>query len=156
MQSIKAGLLGGFIGTIAMCGMMIAKTASGRFPELHIIRTLSDVLGTSHYGVAILVMFFIGTVVWGGLFALASDRMPGRSCLLKGLIFGVLAWLAMMVILMPLAGAGFFAIGRGTWTVPVVSLVYHLVFGAVLGMVYDASVGAAPLPDRHRDDIAHQ
>ena len=62
---------------------------------------------------------------------------------LRGAIFAVGAWLAMMVIVMPLAGNGLFGLGLGGIATPVAALVLHVVFGLVLGAVYghlDASL----------------
>ncbi|CAB3803547.1 hypothetical protein LMG28614_05846 [Paraburkholderia ultramafica] len=43
----------------------------------------------------------------------------------------------MMIIMMPMAGAGLFGMALGM-PAPVMTLVLHLVFGAVLGLVYGA------------------
>jgi hypothetical protein len=47
----------------------------------------------------------------------------------------VAAWLGMMIIVMPMAGAGLFGMNLGIMA-PVMTLVLHVVFGAVLGAVY--------------------
>jgi len=44
----------------------------------------------------------------------------------------------MMVVLMPMAGAGLFGMSMGVMA-PVMTLVLHLIFGAVLGWVYGQS-----------------
>jgi hypothetical protein len=54
---------------------------------------------------------------------------------LKGIIFGVFTWLIMMVAFMPLAKVGFFGSKIGPMAA-VVTLIYHLVYGAVLGTTY--------------------
>jgi len=51
------------------------------------------------------------------------------------MVFGVLAWGLMMVMVMPMAGAGFFGLSLGMMA-PVMTLMLHLVYGAVLGSVY--------------------
>lgn len=53
---------------------------------------------------------------------------------LKGMNFGVGAWLTMMIAVVPMAGAGFFGISFGVMT-----LVPHIIFGLVLGSVYGAA-----------------
>ena len=137
MNAIRNGLLAGFLATLAVTVLMMVKTASGQFPELHVIRTLSSIIGMpGNVIVAFGIHIFIGTVVWGVAFAFVAPLLPGNSYLMKGLIFGILAWLAMMTIFMPLAEAGFFAVHRGTMTVPFITFIYHLVFGIVLGTVY--------------------
>jgi hypothetical protein len=46
---------------------------------------------------------------------------------------------------MPLAGAGIFASERGTLLVPLGTLVYHLVYGAVLGTIYASTQPTAQM-----------
>jgi hypothetical protein len=46
----------------------------------------------------------IGAVIWGGAFALLEPRLPGGDFWVKGVVFGVGAWLIMMVAMMPMAG----------------------------------------------------
>ena len=53
------------------------------------------------------------------------------------MIFGVGAWLMMMIAVMPMAGAGLFGMNFGM-VAPVMTLVLHIIFGAVLGGVYGA------------------
>jgi hypothetical protein len=79
--------------------------------------------------------FFVGTVIWGLLFGVLVPRLPADSYTRKGLIFGVGAWLLIMVTLFPLAGSGFFALGFGP-IVPLTTLITHLIYGAVLGWTY--------------------
>ena len=51
------------------------------------------------------------------------------------MIFAVGAWLLVMIVMMPMAGAGLFWLGLSMMT-PVARLVLHIVFGPVLGGVY--------------------
>ena len=50
-------------------------------------------------------------------------------------MFGIGAWLLMMIAVMPMAGAGPFGLKFGPMA-PVMTLVLHAIFGAVLGGVY--------------------
>jgi len=79
----------------------------------------------------------IGTVVWGGLFAWLDPILPGSSHWFKGVVFGVGAWALMMILVMPMAGAGFFGVNMGMMA-PIMTLMLHAIFGAVLGGVYGA------------------
>lgn len=54
-------------------------------------------------------------------------------------MLGVIGWVAMMVILMPMAGAGMFGRNMGIMA-PMMTLVLHLIFGVVLGWVYRRSL----------------
>ena len=48
---------------------------------------------------------------------------------------GIGAWVLMMVIFQPMAGQGLFGLNGGM-VVPVLAFMLHLVYGAVLGLVF--------------------
>ncbi len=76
----------------------------------------------------------------GGLFALIEQYLPGSSLWAKGIVLAVGAWLAMMIAVMPMAGAGFFGMNLGM-VAPIMTLMLHVIFGAVLGGTYAALQG---------------
>jgi hypothetical protein len=76
--------------------------------------------------------FVLGTIAWGTIYAAIQASLPGTP-VVRGLIFGALAWLEMMIVFMPLAGHGLFALSLGPQAT-VATLVLHLVYGAVLGV----------------------
>ena len=57
-----------------------------------------------------------------------------------GLILGVIGWLIMMIGMMPMAGQGLFGMQVGIMA-PIMTLMLHLIFGAVLGWVYGKTTG---------------
>jgi hypothetical protein len=59
------------------------------------------------------------------------------------LALAVLGWSLMMIVLMPMAGAGMFAMSLGVMA-PMMTLVLHLIFGAVLGWTYGRLTATAP------------
>lgn len=136
MNNIAKGVIAGFAATVVLSLLMVMKSAMGLMPELDVISMVSSVMGG---GLAMgwIAHVMIGTVIWGGLFALLAPNLPGGSFWLKGVMFGVGAWLLMMVAVMPMAGAGFFGMKFGM-VAPVMTLVLHVIFGAVLGGVYAA------------------
>jgi len=80
-------------------------------------------------------MFWGG--LWGVLFALVQDRMPGGSLWLKGLIFGLIGpALIGVFILLPLI-TGRFPLFFGGDLKPIISVLLILAgFGAALGWLY--------------------
>ena len=142
MNNIIAGLVAGFVATVVLSLMMVAKGLMGVMPELDVIAMLSAMMGTSAL-LGWLGHFMIGTLAWGGGFAVLYGLIPGGTALVKGIAFGVAAWLGMMVMVMPMAGAGFFGMAFGIMA-PMMTLVLHIVFGAVLGTVFHML--AAPKP----------
>jgi hypothetical protein len=88
--------------------------------------------------------FIVGVVIWGLLFA-AYDSVAVRpsSYALKGIIFGLMTWVVMMVTFMPMTKSGFFGAKVGPMAA-VVTLFYHLVYGVVLGTTYGLLTAWAP------------
>lgn len=134
MTNITKGMLAGLAATVVLSLLMLMKGAMGLMPALDPIGMIATMMGVST-AIAWGVHFMIGTVIWGGAFALLAPRLPGRELWLKGAVFGVGAWLIMMLAMMPMAGVGFFGMQLGMMA-PVMTLAMHLVFGAVLGGVY--------------------
>ncbi len=139
MKIVRAAVAG-FIATVVLSLVMVMKMKMGLMPGLNAIKMLTvmahGMIGTpAAPWVGWGAHFMIGTLLWGVLFALSNPILPGSSPLSKGLAFSVLAWLLMMILVMPMAGAGFFGLGMGVMA-PVMTLLLHLLYGAVLGLVY--------------------
>ena len=134
MQKLPAGLVAGFIGTVVLSAMMLVKAMMGLMPQLDVVAMLSAMMGAP-IALGWLAHFMIGTLAWGGAFALFYDRIPGGSAPIKGVVFGVAAWLAMMLFVLPMAGAGLFGLALGMMA-PVMTLVLHIIFGLVLGATF--------------------
>jgi hypothetical protein len=84
--------------------------------------------------IRVMIAGFVATVM---LSVLMLIKLPGSSPTIKGIVFGLLAWLLMMLIPLPMAGAGLFGMKPGMMA-PVMTLVLHLVWGAVLGVTFGA------------------
>jgi len=131
-------MLAGFVATAVMSVFMVMKTMMGVMPELDIAAMLAKMMGAPDTPIIGWVgHFMIGTVGYGIVFALLAGRLPG-SLVVQGTIVGMLGWLAMMVMVMPMAGAGLFGLNFGIMA-PIMTLMLHLIFGAVLGWVYARS-----------------
>lgn len=135
-QTITRGFLAGFVATITLSVFMLMKQAMGVMPELSPIAMITQMSGMQTQAIGWIMHFFIGTIMWGGAFALLAAYLPGPYWL-RGIIFATGAWLMMMVIVMPMAGAGLFGLELGMMA-PVATLMLHWVFGVVLGGVYGA------------------
>lgn len=146
-SSIASGVAAGLVATIVLSPLMIVKAMIGLMPELNVIAMLTDIAGASSPIVGWAGHFLIGTVGWGALFALINPLLPGGTHWLKGIVFGLGAWLLMMLLVMPLADAGLFGMKLGIGA-PVMMVVMHIIYGAVLGSVYG-------LERPHRVDPLH-
>lgn len=134
------GIIAGFIATVVLTVLMLMKEMMGLMPELNVISMLSTMAnakmgmpGTPMVGY--LLHFVIGAIVFGVLFHVLNGSLPGGNQLMKGIVFGVVAWLLMMLLVMPMAGAGMFGMSMGMMA-PVMTLMLHVIFGAVLGFSY--------------------
>jgi len=143
MSNSLKGMIAGLVATLVLSGLLLLKSTMDVVPELNLIRLLTS-LGSISVVQAWMDHFIVGVVVWGLLFG-AYDAMATRPAhWLKGIIFGVFAWLVMMILFMPLAKAAFFGMKLGPMAA-VVTLMYHLVYGAVLGTTYGLLTAWVPV-----------
>jgi hypothetical protein len=147
-RNFSKGILAGFVATLVLSAMMVMKTMIGLMPQLDVIGMLGGMLGVSS-PIAWIVHFAIGTLGYGITIALLA-RSISHSAVVTGLVLGTAGWLVMMVVLMPMAGKGLFGMNLGIMA-PMMTLVLHLIFGAVLGWVYAKTTKQAPA---HRDATA--
>lgn len=139
MGTYARSMVAGFVATVVLSLLMMMKSRMGIMPELDVISMLGkmsqDMMGMGGPAVGWLLHFMIGTVAWGILFALLYSILPGAGSVVKGISFGVLAWLMMMIGPMPMAGAGLFGLNFGIMA-PIMTLMLHIIFGAVMGWVF--------------------
>jgi hypothetical protein len=132
---VSKGIESGFIATFVISLLMVAQARTGIAPDFNLIALLMQAAKIPEsVSIAWTAHVAIGTVLWGTGFAMLSPHLPGPHWL-RGLTFGLLAWVAMMVLFLPAADKPIFAQGLGP-TIPVASLGLHLVFGLVLGETY--------------------
>jgi hypothetical protein len=131
---IVRGIIAGLVATLVLSVAMLMKRSMGLMPELDPIGMITAMAGAGSAAVGWIGHFVIGAIFWGVGFAILSPYLPGAYWL-RGLIFALGAWLMMMIVVMPMAGAGVFGLGLGMMA-PVVTLLLHVVFGLVLGGVY--------------------
>lgn len=141
MNIYLRAVVAGFVATIALSVLMVTKAALGLLPGLDVIHMLGNmahnIIGLGGPTVGWLMHFLIGSVLWGLLFAALIGFLPGHSVIRKALVFATGAWLLMMLIPMPMAGAGLFGLHLGPMA-PVMTLILHLFWGTVLGIVFQA------------------
>lgn len=148
MERLGKGLLAGFAATLVLSALMVMKTLMGLMPQLDVIGMLSEMLGVTRFG-GWVAHFLVGTILYGGTIAVLGRSLPGGS-VAAGLLLGAGGWLMMMIVMMPMAGQGWFGMKLGVMA-PLMTLMLHLIFGAVLGWVY-GKLHASPIAghdDRH-------
>lgn len=147
LAELGKGVVAGFVATVALSVVMILKQMLGFLPELDLIRLLTVAAGVPDaMWIGWTLHFLIGTLAWGILFVYLRPLMPGTSRTVQAVWFGALAWLLMMIVFMPAAEAGLFGQRLDGVTVAAATLVLHLVYGLVLGVVFAAMTRSEALP----------
>ena len=137
---LSRGVLAGLVATLTISMFMILRLSAGLMPWYNPIEimnlTAQRALGTPNsMAVGWTIHFVVGSLIWGTLYGLMESDLPGGSDMRRGLVFGLGAWLVVMVTVFPLAGSGFFGMGFGL-IAPLSTLLGHIVFGLVLGATY--------------------
>jgi hypothetical protein len=135
-RPVHSGVLSAFAGSVAMAALIVLAGAIDLTPRSGTIPALSSAVGAASMPAAGWFAFFIlFTLLWGCLYGAWGPRIPGRSATTRGLLFGFVAWLVMMLVIMPLAHLGWFASEAGVGTA-IWSLFIHLVYGVVLASFF--------------------
>ena len=119
---IGNGIVAGFIATLVIAGLHEA------------VSLLTEAVGMPTPALGWLFHFFVGTLLWGVAFGFAHDYLVGPSWV-RGITFGAIAALIVLLVVMPLTGAGLFGLGIDTFAPFVIALI-HLVYGATIGLIY--------------------
>ena len=135
MSNVSRGIGAGLAATVVLSMIMVAKGMMGLMPELNVIAMLSSMMKMAPIA-GWIAHFMIGMLAWGLGFVVFSEYLPGSTNVVKGISFGITAWAMMMLAVMPMAGAGLFGLNLGMMA-PVMTLMLHVIYGAVLGFAYD-------------------
>lgn len=134
---MKNGALAGLAATAVLSMAMIMKSIIGIMPQFNVISDWVAVLST--FGLpASAPLGWVAHILLGAVFGVIFSQvrpMIPASDVVAGIAFGVLAWLGMMIFFMPLAGNDIFGMAIGVM-VPVMTLMLHVLFGAVLGFSF--------------------
>ena len=132
--NIWKAIAGGFIGTV-MFTLMMRFVAPMMGVRMDIVAKLGEMTHTGMAG-GLFIHFLNGTVIFPLLYVYLLYRwLPGAPWQ-KGLLWGVILWLGVETVMMPMMGGGIFRMG-GMKAV-MAAFIGHLVYGAVLGAVAGA------------------
>jgi len=131
---------GGLLGTVAMTlvGLYIAPLMG--MPAMNPAVMLAGAMGGNML-LGWVGHFMIGTVLAIG-YALVAGSIPGSPAI-RGALYGIAPFLLAQVAVIPMMGMPFFS---GFGAMAVGSLVGHLVYGAVVGLVYGPTGAGAVDP----------
>jgi len=131
--TLARAALGGFIGTAVMTAMMYL-VAPMMGLHMDIAAMLGSMLGGS-WAAGLMMHVINGGLILPAIYAYALyDRVPG-SPVIRGTTWGVALWLIAQGIVMPMMGAGVFSSHAGGVMAAMGSLVGHVMYGSVLGVV---------------------
>jgi uncharacterized membrane protein YagU involved in acid resistance len=131
----------GLVGTAVMTALLLVEPSVG-LPKIAIGQILSTSLGLASAHLASgpvlgwVIHFVIGMLLALLYAAVFDRRLPGPA-LGRGLLYGVLVFVAAQLVFMPLVGGGVFS--RGDTELLAGSLLGHLVYGGLTGWIYGGS-----------------
>lgn len=135
---IGKAVLGGFLGTAVMTAMMYWMAPLLLPGPMDIAGMLGGMLGVS-WTMGMVIHFVNGTVIFPLIYAFLLYRLLPGEPWLKGTLWGVGLWILAGLMVMPMAGAGLFWANVGALPA-VLSLIGHIVYGAILGAVAGRAV----------------
>ena len=126
-------IAGGFIGTV-MLTLMMRFVAPMMGVRMDIVAKLGEMTHTGMAG-GLFVHFLNGTVIFPLIYAYLLYRFLPGAPWQKGLLWGVILWLVLETVMMPMMGGGIFSRETGGMKAVMAALIGHLVYGAILGAI---------------------
>jgi uncharacterized membrane protein YagU involved in acid resistance len=133
----------GVAATVVMTAMMMF-VAPMMGVHMDIAASLADMMHMP-WAAGLTAHMMLGVIVFPLVYAFVfANRLPGSPAV-RGVIFGLVLWLMMEAVVMPMLGAGFFGMNGPGMMGAVAALVAHLAYGAILGFVAAGRTSAAEL-----------
>ena len=132
--NVGRAIAGGLVGTILLTLMMrfVAPMMTGQ--KMDVAGKLGDMTGMGPIA-GMIMHFLVGSVVFGLIYAFVLFKFLPGAPWQKGLLSGVIFWLGLEILMMPMMGGGFFSSQMGGMKIVVAALIAHLVYGAALGLI---------------------
>ncbi len=127
MVNIGKGVIAGFVASAALSGAVVLAAWAGLTLAFQPVEAVSGIMLTPA-GLSWVVHFAIGTFLWGPLLAALSPILPGPFWL-KGMAFGMIAWLLMAAVIWA-------ADPTSPPQIIPARVLFHLLFGSLLGSIY--------------------
>ncbi len=140
-KRLAVGFGWGVVATLAMSAVMITGYLTGiapmpsPIPEAVVSRIL-EFVGAGLPRPAIMVLAVTSHLTYGGVAGAVLAALTRPVTVWKALGWGVLLWLVMDAVVLPLLGWGFFGTAI-TPRIAVATLILHLVYGLTLGLLMD-------------------
>jgi uncharacterized membrane protein YagU involved in acid resistance len=138
--NIRRAIVGGFVGTIIFT-LMMRFVAPMMGVRMDIVGKLGEMTHTGMAG-GLFMHFLNGSVIFPLIYVYLLYRwLPGAPWQ-KGLLSGVILWLGLETVMMPMMGGGIFSTDMGGMKAVMAALIGHLVYGVLLGAIAGAAAVA--------------
>ena len=135
--NLTKALGAGIAGTIVMTLFAATAPLMG-MPEMNVPEMLSGFMGVPTIA-GWLAHFMIGTILALAYAFVLISKLPGKP-VVRGILFGLIPWFMAQILVNPMMGAGVFAVNTAAPMLMVAgSLMGHVVYGAIVGLVYGTS-----------------
>jgi len=132
--NLTKALGAGIAGTIVMTLFAATAPLMG-MPEMNVPEMLSGFMGVPTIA-GWLAHFMIGTILALAYAFVLISKLPGKP-VVRGILFGLIPWFMAQILVNPMMGAGVFAVNTPAPMLMVAgSLMGHVVYGAIVGLVY--------------------
>jgi hypothetical protein len=131
--SVGRAILGGFAGTIVLTMLMYIAAPLMGIPKMDIAGMLGSMLGG--WSMGMVMHLFNGIVLFPLIYTFVVFSKLRGTPATKGILWGVALWLVAGLMVMPMMGAGLFGMANGGMMATVASLMGHVAYGALLGII---------------------
>ena len=137
-RRLMTGFGWGVVATIVMSLLMLLGLITGisPMPKPIPVAIMGKLLGPGTPMPLILLLAILAHLLYGGIWGAILTGVTRPVTLWKGLGLGIVLWLIMQIVVLPLLGWGFFG-SAITPKIAIATLVLHLVYGAMLGWLAD-------------------
>ena len=159
IRALKGGVVAGLVAGVVLSVILAVMNAiQGRdvlrglkFPAVPLLGPRALEPGFDHVAIVVGQVCHLGvSMFWGVTFALLFFGLGKGMTLLAGAFWGVVSWIVMLYVVMPMIG--FPAGGRGS---VLVAIIEHVVFGVILGAAFLPFQRDVPSIARHRPTPQH-
>jgi hypothetical protein len=143
-------LLAGFVASVAMvfafAVAFVAAVVLGNLPVPTLADWFRGLTSNAFINIAqpnlyaATAIFFVGGVIWAALYGLVFEPRLSGSAWERGVRFALVPWLFSLIVVLPLVGGGFLGFSLGAGPLPILgNFILHVVYGAVLGLVWGSA-----------------
>ncbi len=130
---ILRAIAAGFIGTV-MFTLMMRFVAPMMGVRMDIVAKLGEMTHTGMAG-GLVMHFMNGAVIFPLIYVYVLYQFLPGAPWQKGLLWGVILWLGVELVMVPMMGGGMFSSQMGGIKAVMAALLGHLVYGAIFGAI---------------------